>query len=203
MGKIIHGNKSFGYAPISKNGNVIAFGTPVMLAGLVNTSIEVEQDETKIYADNQVFASVKGAKARNIKVALRYISEEYAQFLGYIKNANGMLSDGGEYPNHCIFFESEEMDTSGTTTRTLHYLYNVTAKAPTKETVTDEESVEAQELSVEYTGNYSEFVVDDEGNYVQYGYITRNESNAKLYDKFTEEVILPTSPIPTTNEKSK
>lgn len=193
MGKIVHGNKSFGYAPINVVGSTYSFGTPVMLKGLVNASIEVEQSETKIYADDQVYAKVKGAKARNITIALRYITDAYAEYLGYKKNLNGMLTDTGIFPNHCIFFETEEENDDGTSTQTLHYLYNVKASAPTKSSSTDEEEVSAEELQITYTGSESEFVKDDDNNYVQYGYITRTSANASVYDTFTTAVLLPTS----------
>ena len=78
MGRIIHGNQSFGYAPIVTGENDSPkFGTPVMLAGMVSSTIEVEQDTTSIYADNEVYCKVKGAKVRTAEVAFRYISKEY------------------------------------------------------------------------------------------------------------------------------
>ena len=197
MGRIIHGNQSFGYAPIVTGENDSPkFGTPVMLAGMVSSTIEVEQDTTSIYADNEVYCKVKGAKVRTAEVAFRYISKEYAEFLGFKLNQNGMLTDTGDFANHCFFFETVEEDcTTGTETRTLHYLYNVKGAEPTKETSTDEEEVEAMELSVEYTASESDFVVDDNGKKCQYGYITRNEQNATVYDTFKQKVLLPTTAI--------
>lgn len=197
MGKIIHGNKNFGYAPInvSESGEM-SFGSPVMLKGMVSSNIEVEQDTTNIYADDGTYCMVKGAKIRSAEIGLRYIDKEYAQFLGYKLNASGMLTDTGYFPNHCIFFETSEEDCdTGISTRTLHYLYNVMASAPTVETSTDEEEVEAVELSIEYSSSESGFVVDDDGVPVQYGYITRTEDNASIYDTFKTNVILavPTS----------
>lgn len=196
MAKIIHGNKNFGYAPITTSGTTTTFGTPVMLSGMVSATIEVSQEDTKVYADDSVYCILKGAKVRTAEVALRYISEAYAQFLGYAQNDNGMLTDTGEFPNHCIFFETEEENVeNGTTTRTLHYVYNVKASTPTIESKTDEEQVEASEISVSYSASDSSFVVDDDGNAVQYGYITRTAQNASVYDTFTTSVILPTTQI--------
>ena len=197
MGKIIHGNQNFGYAPINVNeGGVMSFGTPVMLPGMVSSSIEVEQDTTNVYADDGTYCMVKGAKVRSAEIGLRYIDKEYAQFLGYKLNNSGMLTDTGYFPNHCIFFETSEEDCeTGVATRTLHYLYNVKASAPTVETSTDEEEIEAAELSIEYSSSESAFVFDDDGKAVQYGYITRTEDNASLYDTFRTNVILA---VPTT-----
>ena len=196
MGRIIHGNQSFGYAPIVTNGDTPSFGTPVMLPGMVSSTIEVEQDTTSIYADNEVYCKVKGAKARTAEVAFRYISKEYAQFLGFKENANGMLTDTGTFANHCFFFETVEEDCStGEETRTLHYLYNVKGAEPTKETNTDEEEVEALELTVEYEASESDFVVDDNGKKVQYAYIVRTSENATVYDTFKQKVLLPTTAI--------
>ena len=57
------------------------------------------------------------------------------------------------------------------------------------------EEVEAMELSVEYTASESDFVVDDNGKKCQYGYITRTEQNATVYDTFKQKVLLPTTTI--------
>lgn len=194
MGRIIHGNKNFGYAPILNTDGVLSFGTPVMLEGMVNSTIEVEQADTNIYADDHTYCVVKGAKVRTAEVGLRYIDKEYAQYLGYHLNENGMLTDTGYFPNHCFFFEEEEEDCeSGISTTTLHYLYNVKASTPSKETNTDEEEVEPVTLTISYSSNDSSFVVDDKGEYAQYGYITRTDENAEVYDTFKTQVLLPTT----------
>ncbi len=196
MGRIIHGNKNFGYAPILSNDGVLSFGTPVMLPGMVSSTIEVEQEATNIYGDDKVYCVVNGAKVRTAEIVLRYINEEYAQYLGYKLNANGMLTDTGSFPNHCVFFETEEQDCdTGLSTRTLHYLYNVMASTPSKESATDEEEITAEEITVSYSANDSAFVVDDDGNHAQYGYITRTDENAEVYDNFINAVILPTTQL--------
>lgn len=192
MGKIIHGNRNFGFAPIASG----AFGTPVMIPGLVSMEVEVEQETTAIYADDMVFCNVKGAKVRTATAAFRNIPDAYATYLGFVAEANGMLVDTGTYAPHAIFFETTEEDCStGTVTQTLHYLYNVIASEPTLETATDEEEVEAQEIEVEYNANTSTIALDANGNGVQYGKITRTEANATLYDTFQTAVILPTAAV--------
>lgn len=197
MGRIVHGNKNFGYAPIISDGaGNYSFGEPVLLPGMVSSSMEVEQEDTSIYADDKTYCMIKGAKARSLEVNLRYIPADYAEYLGFKQNDNGMLTDTGIFPNHCIFFESEEEDCdTGEATTTLHYLYNVKGGEPSKETATDEDEVEAQEITVTYSAMDSAFVVDDDNDYVQYGYITRTEENASMYDTFKEVVLLPTSDL--------
>lgn len=197
MGTIIHGNKNFGFAPISVDGEGnYSFGTPVMIPGLVSVEIEVEQSTSSIYADDTVFCSVKGAKVRTATATFRNIPSTYAPYLGFKANANGMYSDTGEFPNHAIFFETtEENCDTGATTRTLHYLYNVKASEPSHSSTTDEEEVEAAEIEVEYSAQDSQFVTDTDTNPVQYGYITRDETNRTLYDTFESAVITPTSSI--------
>lgn len=194
MGKIIHGNKNFGYAPITESGGVYSFGTPVMLKGLVSVTVEVEQEDSNIYADDTTYCVIKGAKVRSAEVNVRYIPPAYAEYLGYKINDNGSLTDTGTYPNHCIFFETEEEDCeTGEATTTLHYLYNVKASMPNIETTTDEESVEASELTINYSALDSQIAEDDDGVAVQYMEITRTSTNANLYDGFTTGVILPTA----------
>lgn len=198
MGKIIHGNKNFGFAPIVESDGVYSFGTPVMIEGLVSAEIEVDQSDTNVYADDKTFCVVKGAKIRNATVNFRNIPESYLPYLGFVSNVNGMYSDTGSFATHCIFFETSEEDCdAGTSTTTLHYLYNVQASEPTRETSTDEEEVEASEIEVEYSARESNFVVDDNNNKVQYGFITRTDANSALYDTFKTVVILPTDPVTT------
>lgn len=196
MGKIVHGNKNFGYAPINVSGSTYSFGTPVMLPGMVSSTMEVEQSDTSIYADDKTYCIVKGAKARTFEAVFRYVTSAYAEYLGFHVNANGMVTDTGSFANHCIFFESEEEDCeTGDSTVTLWYVYNVTGSEPSRETSTDEEEVTAQEITVSYTANDSQFVVDDDGAYCQVGYITRTNANKNVYDTFTSAVLLPTTVI--------
>lgn len=192
MGRIIHGNKNFGYAPINVSGSTYTFGIPVMLNGMVSSSMEIEQEDTSVYADDKTYCMIKGAKVRTCEVVFRYIPEAYAEYLGFKINENGVLTDTGNFPNHCIFFETEEEDCdTGESTTTLHYLYNVKGSEPSKETSTDEEEVSAQEITVSYSAMDSSFVQDDDGAYVQYAYITRTSENAATYDTFNTAVLLP------------
>lgn len=196
MGKIVHGNKNFGYAPINLVGTTYSFGTPVMLPGMVSSSMEVEQSNTSIYADDKTYCNVKGAKARTIEAVFRYIPSAYAEYLGFHVNANGMVTDTGAFPNHCIFFESEEEDCdTGESTTTLWYIYNVVGSEPSRETNTDEEEVTPQDITVNYTASDSQFVKDDANAYCQVGYITRTNANKNVYDTFTTTVLLPTTSI--------
>ena len=194
---IIHGNKNFGYAPITSSGDsVITFGTPVLLKGMVGMEIEVEQETSNIYADDIVFCALKGAKVRTATGTFRYITPEYAQLLGFAKQANGMLTDTGNFPPHCIFFETTEEDCqTGTKAPTLHFLYNVIGSEPSFESATDEDEIEAQEIEVEYNATASSIATDSQGVGVQYAYVTRTEDNATWYDSFKTKVLLPKDSI--------
>lgn len=192
--KIIHGNRNFGYAPINvSDEGVMSFGTPIMMGGMVSSNVEVEQDETKIYADDKVWVKSKGAKVRTAELTFKYVDKAYLQYLGYKLNSNGMLTDTGKFPSHCIFFEETEEDSESNSTQTLYILYNVKASQPTIETATDEEELEAKDIAISYSADDSEFVVDDDGEYAQLGTLTRTSENAELYDTFKQAIILPTS----------
>lgn len=198
MGRIIHGNKNFGYADIvsTESGGVVtySFAAPVMLPGMVSMEVELDSDAQNIYADNRSYCTIRGAKVRTATATVRYVSAAYAQFLGYASNTNGMLTDTGVHKNHCIFFETEEYDDEqNIKTQTLHYLYKVNGGEPSRSSETDEDDVTAEEIEIEYNCTESDWVVDDNGNNVSYGYITRTDANASLYDSFKSAVILPTS----------
>lgn len=189
-GKIIHGNKNFYYFPISDG----AFGTPVQMTGLVSFEMEIDQETTNIYADDEIYAAVKGAKVRTATGTFRKITDAYAEYLGFYINANGGVSDSGSFPNHGICFTTTEYDgETGDETTRLHYLYNVTGSEPTFSSTTDEDEIEAQEIEVEYSALASSIAVDDEGNSVQYYYIDKTDTNATVFNTFTTTVLLPTT----------
>lgn len=197
MGKIIHGNKNFGFAAITDNEGVKAFTAPTMVPGLVSCSIEVDQDSENVYADDIVYCVAKGAKVRTANASFRYIPASYLTYLGFKEAANGGYTDTGTFANHAIFFETggEDCDT-GTSARKLHFLYNVKASEPNVDAETDEDSIEPAEIEVEYNAQDSDFVKDADGVSVQYYFIERTEANAALYDSFINAIILPSSEIP-------
>lgn len=194
MRKIVHGNKNFGFATIDFSGTTPVFNAPVMLPGMVSSTIEVEQSDDSIFADNIVWARPRGAKVRTAEAAFRYITEDYMELLGFKKATNGLFTDTGTAKPHAFFFEEtvEDSDT-GEVTQTLHIIYNATGSEPTVETTTDEDGVEAREISVSYTCGDSTFVEDADGKAVQYAFITRNAENATLYDTFKTAILKPSA----------
>lgn len=196
MGKIVHGNKNFGFAPINYTGDTPTFGTPVMIPGMVSAEIEVDQDTTDVYADDSVYCQVKGAKVRSATVSFRNIPAAYAPYLGFKAQTNGGFADTGTFATHCIFFMTTEEDCElGTSVPTLHYIYAAKGSEPTQESSSDEEEIEAAEIEVEYSASNSSFVKDEDGEAVQYFYIQRSENNAKLFDAYQSVVILPTATV--------
>ena len=117
MGRIIHGNKNFGYAPIVSSEGTFSFGTPVMLDGMVSSTIEVEQSDNKIYADDTTYCVVKGAKVRTAEVGLRYIDEAYAQYLGYYLNEDGTGYPISEIMQATAFIIADASELNGKRTR--------------------------------------------------------------------------------------
>lgn len=195
--KIIYGNDNFGYALIDTSEETPKFSAPVMLPGMISSKIEVEESSTKIAADNTTFAIIAGAKVRNAEATVTYIPEQYyTECLGYVENANGMITDTGKKKAHCFFFTSTEMDAvTGEETQTLHYIYDVTASEPALETSTTEDEVEAAELTITYESKKSDFVKDDEDKLVGYGRLTRTEQNKTWFDTFKTKVLLPTDKV--------
>lgn len=190
--KYVHGNRNFGYATIDTSGQTPVFNTPVMLPGMVSCSVEIDQDSEAIYADNKVWVSAKGAKVRTAEVAFRYITPEYMQLLGFKQAGNGVWTDTGTFVPHAFFFEETVEDgETGDITHRLHIFYNVTGSEPQIETETDEDGIEAREISVSYSCLDSTFVKDVDNEYCQYAWIERDNSNAALYDTFQSAVLMP------------
>ena len=194
MKTIIHGTRNFGYALIDYSEKDPKFLTPKFLPGITAMTIEVEEKITPVYADNETFGFLHGAKVRTAEATVLHISEDYADAcLGMKKHQNGMLTDTGEKATHGIFFESTETDgETGNETPTLHYLYACLATEPKVELQTDGEEVETGELVIPYTCRESAIALDQEGAKVQYAKIVRTPANASLYDTFKNKVLLPT-----------
>lgn len=194
MRKIVHGNANFGFAQIDFSGETPAFTAPIMMPGMVSCSAEVEQSDDPIYADNIVWIRPRGAKVRSAEVAFRYITDEYMQLLSFKRATNGLMTDTNVAKPHAFFFEEIVEDgEDGSTTQRLHIFYNAVGSEPSIETTTDEDGVEAREISVEYTCNPSTFVTDADGEYCQYAFIERTAENATLYDKFKTAILTPTT----------
>lgn len=198
--KIVYGCQNFCAIPIVEIQNQRSLGTPIDLAdmGLVNVDPSLTEEETKVYADNKLWARLKGNKEYTVPFSFRYLSARYVEYLGFkISAANGGISDTGTYKAHAICYESLEYDDeTGEETRTLHYYYNAVASQPTKSYATKEEQVEAGEIGVEFSCTNSDFIKDEDDKPVGYFEITRTAENAAIYDNFKTAAILPTTELP-------
>lgn len=187
---IVYGNKGFGFAEITSEGST--FGTPTFIEGMISSNINSETTVSNIYADDVIYATVPGNTSRSAEVSLRHIPTEYAKYLGYVKQPNGMIIDNGQHDAHCIFFVETVMDTvTNKLTEQLTYLYNVTATEGEVSTSTIEDEVEAKELMINYTAKNSSIAVDSSGVQCGYGRIIRTEENAALFDQYKTKVLLP------------
>lgn len=195
--KIIYGNDNFGYALIDSSEETLKFSAPVLMPGMKSSTIEVEENSTKIHADNTTFAIITGEKVRTCEATVTYIPESYyTNCLGYKANTNGMLTDTGTKKPHCFFFTTNELNAvTGEETQTLHYVYDVTAKEPNLETSTVEDEIEAADLVISYESKRSDFVKDTDGKLVGYARITRTEENKAWFDTFKTKVLLPTDVV--------
>ena len=194
---IVYGDKEYYYAKIKTDDDSPSFDTPVRIYGMRGFSSEVEQEDTPIYADDMVYATIPGVKTRTGEATVLYVPSDYAQMaLGYVKMTNGMLVDTGEKQTHCIFYvqNARHADT-GEITQIIHYYYAVTASEGEIETATIEDEVEANEMTIAYTCANSAIAKDSQNNGVAYGKIMRTTENATLFDTYKTTVLLPTSTV--------
>lgn len=190
--KYVHGNRNCGYATIDTSGQTPVFNTPVMLPGMVNSSVEIDQDSEEIFADNKVWVSAKGAKVRSLEIAFRYLDPAYMALLGFKQAGNGIWTDTGTFVPHALFFEETVEDgETGDVTHKLHIFYNCTGSEPELETETDEDGIEAREITVSYSCLESTFVKDTDNEYCQYAWIERDDTNKTLYDTFQSAILTP------------
>lgn len=195
---IVYGDKEFYYA-LLKDGSsgTKEFDTPVRIPGMRGFTSEVEQEDTQVYADDMIYATIPGVKSRTGEATVLYIPSAYAvAALGYKKMTNEMLVDTGVKQPHCIFYvqDARNADT-GEITQIIHFFYNVTASEGEIETTTVEDEVEVNEMTISYTCANSAIAKDSEGNGVAYGKLVRSETNATLFDTYKTTVLLPTATV--------
>lgn len=198
MGEIVYGSSNFHYAKITRENDVVKFDKPIPIEGMKGFSMEVEQSNKKVFADNVVKCVIPGGKTRSATASFLKISQDYAEVIGYKRNSNGMITDTGTRDAHAIMFEEDiySCETKEVTKR-LHILYHVTAGEPSIESSTiEDDEIEEQTIEFEYEAIASSIAKDDDGKSVQYAYFDRTLENIELYDQWTQRVLLP-------NEKSE
>lgn len=159
-----HGISNLHIYPI-ENG---AYNGVVIQPGARALTRNITQEITKFYADDGVHDQIVGVKVIEGEITLYQIEEEfYTKFLGYIKEDNGALTDGG---SNSAFGMSYAVKTrvNGQDAYKIVTLYDNVATEPAVENTTDEEAVTLSELVIPFSGKVSDFVFNKEGNRISY-----------------------------------
>lgn len=184
--KVKYGLKGVHYAvaTIAPDGTA-TYATPVAWPGAVSLSLDPEGDTNNFFADNIVYAtfSANAGYSGELETALTPDSF-YTDVLGYVSDDDGkvVIEDAGAAVVHfALLFQFEGDDTA-----TKHVLYNCTAKRPSMEASTTEDSIEAQTDTIELTASsiYNSTLTKDIVK-------AKAESGATAYATWTSTVYQP------------
>lgn len=199
--EVTHGTSYGAFAAITTEpgtGALITDVKPTEFTGLRGVSFETEQETNAYYADNVEHIRLLGAKTIEGNITCYQIPQSFlVNHLGYKLMTNGGLTDTGTAKNFIWQFIETVTDSMGNESRQLTIYYNVKAGAPTAEAVTDEDSVEPKEIEIPCTASPNSLVKDTDGKAVTMLQIKENDTNKALIDLAYDQIILPTTQIPT------
>lgn len=197
--KVTYGVERACYVPITTSGNVSTFGEPIEMLGCRSVEVEETVKDTRKYADNVAHLTIPGTPTTEGTLKMYQVPESYSLYaLGYKKMTNGMLVNTGVRKPHALMFIMNELDGESLEENPILMIYyNGLAQRPKIASNTKEEEVEPNEIEIPYSFSPSQLALDDKGIAVTQGEFTKTAENAKLFDKFMEAIILPTTDIPT------
>lgn len=165
------------------------YGTPVPVYGAVKLSIEKEGEESKFYADNNVYyvSDTNAGYTGSLEMAL-FPDQFLVDVLGFVRDGNGGLIETTESKAK-PFALLYEVDGNASPTRFV--FYKVTPSRPTSEanTKTDTTDVDTQTMSI--TMAPQAFLVGGQTMHVVKNHITDSEDSHEAYGSFYEKVVEP------------
>lgn len=200
--EVTHGNAYGAFASISQGEDgKITFGTPTIFTGLRANNFETSQDSSPFYADNVEHVRLQGAKSTEGSITCYQIPKQFMlNHLGKSEEANGMIVDTGLNKNFVWQWIETVTDEFGNEVEELHIMYNVKAAAPTSSSSTDEDSTDPKEIEIPATASPNNAVLDSKGKPVTEAVIRKTDENAALFDLAYTQVILPSTPVPTSGK---
>lgn len=198
--EVTHGTSYGAFAEIIKlpDGSLDTTVVPNEFTGLRGVSFETTQESNAYYADNVEHIRLLGAKTIEGNITCYQMPQAFlTNHLGYKLSSNGGLTDTGISKNFIWQFIETITDELGNEFRQLSVYYNVKASAPTAAAATDEDTVEPKEFEIPCTASPNGLVLDADGKSITYFQLRETADNKALIDLAYDQIILPTTPIPT------
>lgn len=168
------------------------FGDAIKQLGATGFTRKTTQEDTSIYADNRVHLKIPGVKVVEGELTFLQMSPEFYNYVGWVLNANGSLTDSGTKKPFGLAFATKEIDEVGTEKYEINVAYNVRATEPEVSKVTLEDKSEAEVMKSAYTSDPTSFAQDDTGNPVSFLKITLdNATEADVIALLEEGIPLP------------
>lgn len=160
--------------------------------GVTQFAPKVDQNSKTIYADAQTHMTLIAPKKLTITVKnYQFTDDEMAQ-MGHKKVGDGFI-DVGDHPTFDIQRILIEQDETGKETQVLEAYYGCTSSDYTESDDEDSDAINAKQYTRTITVNGKDFQVGDGGASVNVKTfrIERSDSNASVFDKYTEKVLTP------------
>lgn len=189
---LIHGASSLVMAVNNGDGT---YATPQIIPGLVEAESESEGESEDYYADDIVFANLKGAKSSKITMKISYLTKWFMTYgCGYKYDVNGMSTPTGKKRNLLVGWCEKVVDANtGEEKRKLHLYYNCKLKGqPKTSTKTNEDKAKPNEIELEFTAMVNSNLQDDTGEPIDYIIVNENEKTKSIFDNLDKKVYIPT-----------
>jgi len=146
--KVNFGLKNVKYSVLTE-GQTNSWATPVAIAGAVSLNIDVSQDESKFYADNELYFSSYGAKSFTGTLEVAKLPESfYTDVMRYTTDEqNGTLKDNDNEPYYFgLIFQID-----GDDSESVYQFFKVKASTPSIAASTIAESKEVKTQTLNFT----------------------------------------------------
>lgn len=148
--KVQYGIKNVYYAVATTGtGGAVTYGTPVAIPGARSISLSAAGDNTKWYADDNVYFAIDANNGYEGDLTVALIPDSFrTDVLGEVLDNKGFYveTSGAPVVEFALLFEF-----SGDQNATRHCMYRCTASRPDVASSTVEETIEPQEQTISIT----------------------------------------------------
>lgn len=148
--KVQYGIKNVYYAVATTGtGGAVTYGTPVAIPGARSISLSAAGDNTKWYADDNVYFAIDANNGYEGDLTVALIPDSFrTDVLGEVLDTKGFYVERSGAPavEFALLFEF-----SGDQNATRHCMYRCTASRPDVASSTVEETIEPQEQTITIT----------------------------------------------------
>lgn len=146
--KVTFGLKNVHYAVITDDGKKLTYGTPSVLPGAVELSLDANGDAIEFFADDVKFYSADNNQGYTGKLTIAKLTEAFEKEVLGVDDTEGVLTENAnaKIKRIAMMFEFD-----GDQKATRHLLYNVSLSRPGDGSKSREDKVDVNTQELEFT----------------------------------------------------